>query len=157
MTDGEKLYPILAEFDTAMLVTLGADTLQARPMAMAGVHDDGSLWLVTGVGSRLIEELARDPRVCLTFQRRASYVAVEGRASIVEEPACVRELWSQVMDLWVPGGPADPGAVALRVVPGSVEHWDGKGRSALRFVPRMPEASLARVGRDGANGRMKRP
>jgi len=65
-----------------------------RPHAMPvwAVWDDGAIWFSSSVGSRKIRNLRADPRCVVTTEDGARPVVVEGRASIVTEPARLQRI-----------------------------------------------------------------
>ena len=76
MEDGEHLYQLLEGFDTAMLVTRGADGhLHARPMAVAELQADADAYFVTSIDSPKVAEIYADADVLLTFQSATQYAA----------------------------------------------------------------------------------
>ena len=73
MEDGEHLYDLLKDFDTAMLVTRAADGhLHARPMAVAELRADADAYFVTNIDSPKVAEVYADADVLLTFQSAES-------------------------------------------------------------------------------------
>jgi PPOX class probable F420-dependent enzyme len=65
-----------------------------RPHAMPvwAVWDDSALWFSSSVGSRKIRNLRRDPRCVVTTEDGQQPVVVEGRATVVTEPARLQRL-----------------------------------------------------------------
>jgi hypothetical protein len=56
--DGRNhLYDVVNDFDVAMLVTHTANTIHARPMAIAQMDDGIGAYLVTDINSLKIEEI----------------------------------------------------------------------------------------------------
>ena len=103
-----KLQELLGEFDVAMLVTRTAEgMLRARPMALAEVEPDGTLWFLTDRRSGKVNELERDGHVAVTMQSRATFVSVSGTAAPVEDRARVAALEDGVASL-VPGRAGRP-------------------------------------------------
>ena len=66
----QKFMALLRDFHTAMLVSHGANELHARPMAVAEVANDGSLWFLTGSDSKKAFEVARDASTMAVMQGR---------------------------------------------------------------------------------------
>jgi general stress protein 26 len=142
--EAEHVLELLHEFDAAMLVTRSSidDGLRARPMALAEVDGDGSVWLVTDVTSPKVGELATNPEVLLTFQDGRRYLALRGDAAVVRSPEKVRELWKETFKLWF-DGPDDPRLVLLEITPRDAEYWDTSGSRGLKFAFRAAKAYLA--------------
>jgi general stress protein 26 len=56
-----KLHDLLEDIGVAMLVTRTPEgQLRGRPMALAEVEPDGTLWFITGKHSAKVDELAAD-------------------------------------------------------------------------------------------------
>lgn len=138
-----KLQELLDEFDVAMLATRTADgQLRARPMALAEVEPDGTLWFLTDRHSGKIEELEQDPHVVVTMQSRAKFVSLSGTAAPVEDRARVARLWELEWQAWFPGGKDDPNLVLLRVDGHEGEYWDNSGTSGLKYLVEAGKALL---------------
>jgi general stress protein 26 len=104
-------------------------------------------------GSRKVAEMRAAPRVTLAFQHASgeAYVALGGRAVLVEDRAEMRTLWSSGMDERFPPGFADAQMIVMRVevdrievhVRGVTREPFGHGRTLIerngdggwRFVP----------------------
>jgi general stress protein 26 len=67
-------------------------------------------------------------------ERRAAYVSVTGRATLVDDAARKRELWSAVVRPWFPGGAEDPELVLLKLQPEHAELWDGPRSRTVRAL-----------------------
>src|SRR5258708_38367100 len=77
----DKLRELLADFDSAMLVTrTAAGELRSRPMAVADVEPGGCLWVVTERHSGKLEEIAHDDHVNVAMQTKWKFVSISGRA-----------------------------------------------------------------------------
>lgn len=104
-------------------------------------------------GSRKVAEIREAPRVTLAYQHGSgnAYVALAGRATIVEDNAEMRTLWPSSMDALFQPGFADANLIVVRVAVDRVEVHArgvtrepfGHGRTLLerngphgwRFVP----------------------
>jgi general stress protein 26 len=127
---------LMQSFSTAMLVTNSEDGgMRARPMHVAGVDDDGTLWFATRFDSPKTDELMADQSVAVTMQGMASFVSVTGSADIViDQPHKVRELWKETWRPWYPAGPEDPQLSLLRVRVQDAAFWDYRGMAGVRYV-----------------------
>ncbi|MDY3558985.1 pyridoxamine 5'-phosphate oxidase family protein [Gemmata sp. JC673] len=134
-TPDNKLRELLEEFGLAMLVTRAADgQLHGRPMALAAVEPDGTLWFATDRHSGKMDELARDGHVVVTMQSRTKFVSLSGTAAPVEDRAKVAQLWKVEWKVWFPGGKDDPNIVLLRVDGKTGEYWDNSGTSGVKYL-----------------------
>ena len=71
-----KVYDILKNFSTAMMVTTGPGKRpEARPMHIAKLDEGGDLWFLTSQSGRIVAEIGDEPLVLLVFQdERNSYL-----------------------------------------------------------------------------------
>ncbi|CAN5592249.1 pyridoxamine 5'-phosphate oxidase family protein [soil metagenome] len=137
------LKELLEDFGTAMLVTRNAeDELRARPMAIAEVEADGTLWFATDRHAGKIQELAADSRVVLTMQSSLKFISLSGTASTVEDRAKIKRLWKSIWSVWFPGGEDDPNLLLLRVTGHEGEYWDNSGISGLKYLIAAGKALL---------------
>ncbi|NND45411.1 MAG: pyridoxamine 5'-phosphate oxidase family protein [Xanthomonadales bacterium] len=132
----QKFTELLAEFDTAMLVTRSlGQQLRARPMALASHgRDDGVLWFASRAEDEKLEEIRAAPDVAVTMQAAGRYLSVTGRARIENNETLAGELWSPSMKLWFPDGPGDPHLALIAVEPLLGEYWDRRGALRLEFL-----------------------
>jgi general stress protein 26 len=127
----------------AMLVTGGdGDPIRARPMLIATVEDDLTVWFLTAKSTSKARDIARDPRVHLTVQDDARYLFLSGVAEIVDDRARVNELWSPLLEPYLPNGPNDVDVCAIAFEPEDGELWDASGVQKLRFLWSKAKALL---------------
>jgi general stress protein 26 len=135
--DTKRLVDLLDDMPIGMLTTFGPEGPRSIPMARQEVDPSPELWFITVKDSAHSRAIAADPRVSVTFTARDSWVAVYGRATLVDDRDKLAELWNTFAEAWLPGGVDDPNAVLLRVDIESGEYWDtpgGKVASLLSFV-----------------------
>ena len=155
----DRLYAILKEFSTAMLVSRGSDGLpHARPLAVAKLEADGRAIFATSLDSAKISEIVKEPRVCLTFQRNGAYASLSGEAVILHDRALIDELWSETWKLWFPEGKDAPDLCLLEIDANRGEYWNNEGVQGVKFAfdavrawlkgeqPPMDQARNAKVG-----------
>lgn len=135
-TQKEKFRELLADFDTAVLITHGGKTpFRARPMAIAGVDDNCDLWFISSRDSAKIHEIERDTRVMVSCQNGwTSCVCIAGRASLNFDTAKLQELWNPSYQVWFPKGVNDPDIVLIHVVGDQGEYWDNTGINRVNYV-----------------------
>jgi len=135
MNTRDKVYELLRDFDTAMLVTRGDDRqMHARPMAIVEVEDGGAIWMMTSASSRKIDEITEDDRALLVFQNgRSQQLSISGRARFVVDPGRVRRLWKEPFRVWFPDGPDDSDIALLAVDPLMAEFWDTSGTNRVAY------------------------
>ncbi len=143
-TTGEKLHDLLADFDSAMLVTRTAGgELRSRPMAVAEVEPNGLMWFITERHSGKLEEIAHDDHVNVAMQSRSKFVSVSGRAVAVDDARKVAELWNEAWRVWFPGGKNDPSLVLLKIQGDEGEYWDNSGTSGIKYLIEAGKAYLS--------------
>jgi general stress protein 26 len=139
----EKLVDMIADFDTAMLVTHSAQgNLDARPMAIAEVDKDGSLWFVTDESSGKMADLAANPNVALTMQGGNQFISIKGTAKTVNDRDKIHELWRESWQVWFPDGRDDPRLILLHILPEQGEYWDNSGLTGVKYLLKAGRAYL---------------
>ena len=140
----DKLRELLADFDTAMLVTRTAtNKLRSRPMALADIQPGGCLWFITERHSGKLEEIARNHDVNVAMQSRNKFVSISGSAMPVEDRGKVAELWDEAWKVWFPGGKDDPGLTLLKIQGETGEYWDNSGTSGVKYLIEAGKAYLS--------------
>ena len=131
-----KLYGLLLDFSTAMLITMGGpDACHARPMAIAKVDANTDLWLFTSGDSEKVREIEADSRVQVHCQDGwMNCVVLAGRATVVEDRTVMREIWKPSFKAWFPGGADDADIVLLHIIGEHAEYWDGTGANRFRYA-----------------------
>jgi general stress protein 26 len=132
-----KLVGLMKDMPIAMLTTYGADGPHSVPMARQEVEPSAELWFITARDTHHVRDLATSPQVTLTFSSTSAWVAMTGRAELVEDAAKLGELWNSFAEAWMPAGPEDPNAALLRVEVDRAEYWDtpgGRIASAVSFA-----------------------
>jgi general stress protein 26 len=142
MQDGhDKLFELLEEFKTAMLVTrTQTGGVHARPMRVAKFNKDGVLYFVTSRDSPKIKEISDDPEVTVIFQDGAKYVTLAGSAEVAEDRQLVESMWSEAWKVWFPKGKVDPMICIVMVRASQAEYWDNEGMEGLSYAFAAAEA-----------------
>ncbi len=137
MNQREKIFGMLREFESVMLVTVdGEGRIEGRPMQVVDIDErTGNVWFFTGRDSRKVHEITDNAQVAVVCQDdRRSYLSLSGIGMIVHEPARVRELWREPFRTWFPDGPDDPHLRLLVVEPRAAEYWDNRGVNKLEYL-----------------------
>lgn len=124
----EKLYELIDDIQTALLVTRRADgSLVSRPMATQKRAPGADLWFVTSNDTDKMEEIARDHQVNLSYykDRTREWVSIAGTAELTSDLAKIRELYEPDWKAWFgadgldgdtrAGTPEDPRIVLIGV------------------------------------------
>jgi general stress protein 26 len=139
--DLEKLRELVKDIDFCMMTTVDeGGGLHSRPMSSNGDIDaDGDIWFFTKASSHKVSEIAKLPKVNVSFAdpQNQRYVSVSGTAQLVRDPAKIDELWRPEFKIWFPEGKDDPDIALLRVTLEKAEYWDSPSSTigyALSFV-----------------------
>lgn len=130
----QKLVELMRDMPIAMMTTFGAEGPRSVPMARQEVDPSAEMWFITGRDTHHVLAIRAEPRVALTFSARDSWVAMTGRATVVEDTAKLQELWNTFAEAWLPGGPDNPEAVLLHVAVDEAEYWDTPGGKVASLV-----------------------
>jgi general stress protein 26 len=142
--DGRNhLYDVVNDFDVAMLVTHTANTIHARPMAIAQMDDGIGAYLVTDINSLKIEEISVNPHAVLTFQSVRKFASVRGELTVLRDRQLIEKLWKEVWKVWFPDGKSDPNIALLKFTAHDGEYWDNAGLQGLKYVYDAARAFVA--------------
>jgi general stress protein 26 len=126
---------MIRDAQVAMMVTLGeGGQMRARPMRAVSTEDfSGTLWFFTSQPSPKTQEMQHDDRVLLAYAdpNSQNYVAISGTARLVHDPQKQKELWSEPLRTWFPGGPEDPKAALIKVEVEGAEYWDSPSSTVV--------------------------
>ncbi|OYP37719.1 pyridoxamine 5'-phosphate oxidase family protein [Rhodopirellula sp. MGV] len=141
MDKHEKLIGLIGDFRNAMLVTrTSSGELDSRPMAIAEVDDDGTMWFVSDRNSGKIADLMLDQDVAVTMQSSGKFVSLTGKCQAVEDRQKIDEIWNEAFKVWFPAGKSDPSIVLLRVDPVRGEYWDNSGFQGVKYLLKAGKA-----------------
>ncbi len=122
----QRLWDLVRKERTALLVTVHEDgSLDARPMGCLQHRFDGTLWFLTFRHSDKLREIGHDRHVLVSYSRpsRYHYVAVTGRARLIDDKAKLEELWTESLRTWFPEGVHDPELALLAVTVERARYW----------------------------------
>lgn len=88
-------------------------------------EDPWAIWFLTRGNSRKVLDIRRDERVTLVFQQDSNdaYVALSGRALLMDDPTEVRARWKEHYNLHFPTDVERAGAVFFQVTADRLELW----------------------------------
>jgi len=122
-----KMWDIIEGTHECMVVDMFTGGLRARPMAHIPEREAGVIWFVTARDSGKVDEIEKNPEICMTIKDGSDYASVTGLAEVIEDQAKLKELWSTPIDAWFPDGPEGGRACLLRMTPTVGEYWDTPG------------------------------
>jgi len=136
----ERVLELFREFDSAMLVTHTSDGgMHGRPMSLAEVEPDGTIWFMTDQTSHKAAEIQADARALVVFQSSKRFVVANGGIALVNNREKIRELWKAADKLWF-HDENDPNIVLLRFSPVDAEYWDTSGLRGLKYAFKAAKA-----------------
>ena len=139
-SERQHLKDLLESFDTAMLITRHGEREHARPMAIASVEGENTLWFATLQDAPKSDEIRQDAHASATLQSSGRYVALSGTASLVDDRARIHELWRPTWKAWFPNGKDDPNLVLIRLSVKNAEFWDNAGAKGIRYAFEVAKA-----------------
>ncbi len=113
---------IMREARYCALITLDASGRpRVRTMEPFQPGDDMVVWLATNRNTRKVEEIEKDPRVSLYYAAPGGdgYVAIQGRARLVDDPAEKARRWKEGWEEFYPERAAT--YLLIAVTPESME------------------------------------
>ena len=128
--------------------------VDARPMSVLQVDEDGNLWFLSAQDSHKNQELQDNPSVRLFFQgsAHAEFMHLEGRATISRDKARIRELWKFALQTWFTEGEDDPRITVIKVAPTYGYYWDNKHGNAVAGIKMLIGATIGRTLDDSVEG-----
>jgi general stress protein 26 len=131
----KRLKGMLDHFRTAMLTTCAPDgAFHARPMILADVGKDGSLWFITSTESGKLDQIAKDPRALAICQSPTRQIVVSGQAEVVDDRERLAALWDPRWEVFIPEHERDAPRVLIRLGTKDAEFWHVSAESAARFA-----------------------
>jgi general stress protein 26 len=126
--DVDRAWELMKKIGFAMLVTHDGSKLRARPMAAHVERGENMIYFLTDARRHKDEEIARDPNVNLSFANASDqkYVSVTGTATVSNDRAKIKELFSTPAKAWWDSA-EDPNIRVLKIAPDDAEFWDSPG------------------------------
>lgn len=141
----------MKDIDFCMLVTRSPDgALGGRPMSNnREVAYEGTSWFFTLDDSQMVDDIANEGSVGLTYQGKAGlkgligapglFVHVQGQARLIRDKAKFAEHWSKNLDAWFKQGVDTPGLVMIEVAARRIHYWDGHDEGEVK----VPASAVA--------------
>lgn len=140
-----KMTALIKQAQTGFFCTTGPDgSLDARPMNVLEVDQQGNLWFLSASDSHKNEELEANPNVRMFFQGspHSEFLHLEGVATVSRDKARIKELWSFVLKTWFTEGEDDPRITVIKLAPTHGYYWDNKHGNAVAGVKMLIGATL---------------
>ncbi|HEX2677626.1 MAG TPA: pyridoxamine 5'-phosphate oxidase family protein [Polyangiales bacterium] len=136
-SEQKHLHELLSHFSTVLLGTfeqMGVSaSLRARPMSVAKLDPDCTMYFVSAIDARQTEEADRAEDAHVFGQSSTRFFTLRGRIFVSPDRAVLRSVWHKLNDVWFEG-PDDPRAVLLVFRPEEAELWDSSGIHGVRFL-----------------------
>lgn len=132
----DKIRELIKGVRIAMLTTVAEDgSLHARPMATQEAAFDGSLWFITRIESPKVDEIRDDSHVIVTYEqpKDGTYLALQGKASIVRDREAIHKHWTPQAKAWFPQGENDPAVALIHVDVNGGEYWQANSSGLVRL------------------------
>ena len=151
----KKVAGLIREAQTCFFCTTTASgDLDARPMSVQQVDEQGRLWFLSADDSHKNQELKDDAAVRLFFQGspHSEFLHLEGKATVSRDKAKIKELWKFVLKTWFTEGEDDPRITVIEVTPSHGYYWDTKHGNAVAGVKMLLGATIGMTLDDSVEG-----
>ncbi|MBC7684931.1 MAG: pyridoxamine 5'-phosphate oxidase family protein [Bdellovibrionales bacterium] len=141
----KKMAELIKEAQTCFFCTsLKSGDVDARPMNVLEVDEQGNLWFMSASDSHKNQELQTDSSVRLFFQGspHSKFLHLEGTATVSKDKARIKELWKFILKTWFTEGQHDPRITVIKVTPTHGYYWDNKHGNAIAGVKMMLGAAI---------------
>jgi general stress protein 26 len=125
----------MKNLDICMLSThAGRGQLNSRPMSNNGdVEYDGNSYFFSYDGSSLVNEIAADAHVNLSFEgTKHLFITMAGKASLIRSRAKMEEHWIGELTQWFKEGLDTPGIVMIQVESSLIRYWEGEEQGEIK-------------------------
>jgi general stress protein 26 len=140
--DVDRVWNLMRKIGFCMLSSHDGDDIRSRPMSAYVDRDANAIWFLSDANSHKDTELERNRNVGLAFADTGAqkYVAVTGRAEVLNDRAKIRDLWSTPAKAWWKDAD-DPAIRVLKVTPRDAQYWDSPG-TVISYV-KMAAAAVS--------------
>lgn len=110
-----------------------ANGLCSRPMTGLEMDRDGAIWFMASrkTTEPLLGSGGKQANLSFAENGDSDYVSIAGEASMVDDMARKKALWSPAGRPWFKGVD-DPDLILIKVIPRHVEIWDGPDNAVSR-------------------------
>jgi len=154
----DKLLEMLKDARTCMLITQEKDNdnLSGRPMGINKIDEDGTMWFFTKESSLKVDEIEESKKVSVAIVNESSqnYLMIHGTATLVNDRAKMKELWSHLMKAWFPLGLDDPDMTLIKVTPQEVNYWDSSSSKMVVLYHLLKAVVTGKEYSEGEHGKI---
>ena len=150
----ERAWELAKRIGIAMFVTWDGERQRARPLAATVEKDERAIYFLTDINGEKDDQVAEYPYVSVSFadHKTSKYVALSGKATISNDRARIKELWSPFAKAWW-DSPEDPAIRVIKVTPEDAELWDSPGR-IVTTISMLAAAVTGRSPKIGENAKV---
>lgn len=150
----ERVWELAKRIGTAMFVTWDGEEQRARPLAATIEKDEGVIYFLTDIHGQKDDQVAEFPHVSVSFadHKASKFVALTGTATVSNDRAKIKELWSPFAKAWW-DSPEDPAIRVIKVLPRDAEFWDSPGR-IVTTISMLAAAVTGRSPKIGENAKV---
>jgi general stress protein 26 len=150
----DRIWELAKRIGIAMFVTWDGKEQRARPLAATVEKDEGAIYFLTDVNGEKDQQVAEFPHVSVSFadHKHSKYVALSGKATILNDRAKIKELWNPFAKAWW-DSPEDPAIRVIKVTPQDAELWDSPGR-IVTTISMLAAAVTGRSPKIGENAKV---
>jgi general stress protein 26 len=124
----QHVWDLARKISVAMLTNWDGKNLHSRPMSAHLEQGENAFYFLADKRSHKDHDIRQFPTVNLAFADASDqkYVSVTGEATVSNDRAKIKELWSVWAKAWW-DSPEDPNICVLKVTPTRAEYWDSPG------------------------------
>lgn len=124
----DRAWELMKKIGFAMLVTQDGSKLRARPMSAYVDREADAVYFLSDARHHKDDEIQQNPNVNLSFADAGDqkYVSVSGTASVSNDRAKIKELFTTTAKAWWDNA-EDPNIRVLKFSPDEAEYWDSPG------------------------------
>lgn len=150
----ERVWELAKRIGIAMFVTWDGENQRARPLAASIEKDAGVIYFLTDVKGQKDEQVEEFPKVSVNFadHKHSKYVALAGKATISNDRARIKAIWSPFAKAWW-DSPEDPDIRVIKFTPTDAELWDSPGR-IVTTISMLAAAVTGRTPKIGENAKV---
>lgn len=150
----DRIWELAKRIGIAMFVTWDGKEQRARPLAATVEKDEGAIYFLTDVNGEKDQQIAEFPHVSVSFadHKHSKYVALSGKATVLNDRAKIKDLWSPFAKAWW-DSPEDPAIRVIKVTPQDAELWDSPGR-IVTTISMLAAAVTGRSPKIGENAKV---
>jgi general stress protein 26 len=138
-----KLREIVNRSRAVMLLSHGENhAIDGRPMSVVQQDDDGTIYLVTSVDSKKVDELSKQSKGSLSIANGDAFALIYADIRVSQDRGLIDELWRDSWKIWFPDGKADTTIALLVAHPIEATYWEQDLRKGLSYFYRAMKARL---------------